>query len=272
MKLKLVGATLVALALSLTGCGKDGGGEPVPSEPAASATEQSTSDNPVEPATPSEQPSKDTPGGEETPGNEETPGGGTGAKPAELDDRGRAVIEDFMAKHKNAETIPPEMFNVEEGRKALSEMEVKPAECNAMMGAQFNPELLNSAAWGGATTVDPASGGHISLAVAQLAEEARPLVENVRAMSEKCPQFTMGEGEQKVTATVKLYDAPSVQGADAAHIIENTVEIGGQKQMLYIGYVARGNMLVNVIVPAKESSASPSSAEKLLAEAVAAAQ
>ena len=42
--------------------------------------------------------------------------------------------------------------------------------------------------------------------------------------------------------------------------------------MLYIGYVARGNMLVNVIVPAKESSASPSSAEKLLAEAVAAAQ
>lgn len=272
MKLKLIGATLAALALGLTGCGNDGGAEPESSEPAASATEEASSDTPEEEPATSEQPSQDTPSDEESPGGEESPAESTGEKPAELGAQGRAVIDAFKSKHKNAEEVPAEMFDPAKSQKMLSQLKVEPAECSTAMGAQQDPELLKSAAWGGAAAVDTKSGSSTTVAVAEFGQEARPLVEQARSASEKCPQITIGEGEQTFKATIKVHDASSVQGADVAHIIESAVDIGGAKQVSYNGQAARGNLFINVALTAAEGSAKPGDAEKLLAEAVAAAQ
>lgn len=272
MKLKLIGATLAALALGLTGCGNDGGAEPESTEPTATATQEASPDTPEEEPSSSEQPSQDTPDDQESPGSEESPSESTGEKPAELSDQGRAVIDAFMAKHKDAEEVPAEMFDPEQAKKMLSQLKVEPAECNAAMGAQQDPELLKSAAWGGAAAVDTKAGSSTSVAVAEFGQEARPLVEEARAMSEKCPQITIGEGEQTFKGTIKVHDAPSVQGADVAHIIESTVDIGGAKQVSYNAQAAKGNLFINAALTAPEGSAKPGDAEKLLAEAVAAAQ
>ncbi|WP_297747214.1 DUF5642 family protein [uncultured Tessaracoccus sp.] len=267
MKLKLAGAAFVALALGLAGCGNDDSAKPESSEPAASATEQAPSDQPEEeePSTP-EQSEDSTSGGEESPAQSPEP-----TAPA-LDDAGRAIIDDFLAKHKDAEEIPAEMFDPEQAKTMLSQLKVEPAECNTVLGAQQNPELLNNAVWGGAATVDTSSGSSTSIAVAQFGQEAGPLVEDARTMSEKCPQITIGEGEQTFPATIKVHDAPSVQGADVAHIIENVVDLGGVKQVSFNGQAARGNLFINVALTGAEGSATPGDAEKLLTEAVAAAQ
>ena len=277
MKLKLIGATLAALALGLTGCGNDGGAEPESSEPAASATEEASSDTPEEEPATSEQPSQDTPSDEESSGAEESPAESSpaesnGEKPAELGAQGRAVIDAFKSKHKNAEEVPAEMFDPAKSQKMLSQLKVEPAECSTAMGAQQDPELLKSAAWGGAAAVDTKSGSSTTVAVAEFGQEARPLVEQARSASEKCPQITIGEGEQTFKATIKVHDASSVQGADVAHIMESAVDIGGAKQVSYNGQAARGNLFINVALTAAEGSAKPGDAEKLLAEAVAAAQ
>ena len=266
MKLKLIGATLAALALGLTGGGNDGGAKPESSDSAASATEQKPSEQPEEESSTSEQPEDNTSGGEESPAPSDEATG-----PA-LDEAGRAVIDDFLAKHKDAEEIPAEMFDPEQAKKMLSQLKVEPAECNTVLGAQQDPELLNNAVWGGAAAVDTKAGSSTSIAVAQFGQEAGPLVEDARAMSEKCPQITIGEGEQTFPASIKVHDAPSVQGADVAHVIENVVDLGGVKQVSYNGQAARGNLFINVALTVKEGSASPDDAEKLLSEAVAAAQ
>jgi len=267
MKLKLAGAVFVALALGLTGCGDDNSAKPESSDSAASATEQAPSDQPEEeePSTP-EQTEDSTSGGEESPASS-----GEATAPA-LDEAGRAVIDDFLAKHEDAEEIPAEMFDPEQAKKMLSQLQVEPAECNTVLGAQQDPELLNNAVWGGAAAVDTKAGSSTSIAVAQFGQEAGPLVEDARAMSEKCPEITIGEGEQTFPASIKVHDAPSVQGADVAHVIENVVDLGGVKQVSYNGQAAQGNLFINVALTVKEGSASPDDAEKLLSEAVAAAQ
>lgn len=189
----------------------------------------------------------------------------------ETSGKARAVIDDFLANHNNAEEIPAQKFSADDTKRMLEQIQVKPAECNTALNAQQNPELMRDAVWAGATNVDVKTGGAASVSVAQLPASGKETAEHSRAMVQQCPQITLGTGEQKTTATMKLLDAPSVQGAERAYLVEASVDLAGSKQVSYSGYAASGNLLIAVTLSEQGSAAEANVAEKLLADAVAAA-
>lgn len=278
MHIRWIIAPIAAITLALSACGGDQTGpEETPSPSEGQSTETPNTQPSGAPAS-SEGPSASQPAQPSEPGGETSVATSSSEKPRELGEKGRAVIDDFLSKHEDAQQVPVSAFDVEKARKTRDQMKVEPAKCADVMNIQEDPELLKQAAMSAASTTGQNAGSILGVSVAELPTGAATLVEQSRAVTQECPQFTVGSSDQSqgarmtTTAKMRLIESSSVKGADASYLVELAVQISGHTRVVYSAYAAKGNLFIAVSDMSVTSSPSPAQAEKALTEAVAAAQ